>query len=282
MTSALAPIRKLKKAILYFGLFLIVLFCIYTSLNTITLFLWGDPSLHGEPRMFHPPQIIILHYFSMISPAFGRFIVTLLFWGCGIFTWLGFRQVTRKSSLDHPLRDQIVSFIRSHPGCHFSSIVQESGINRGTLFYHLDRLKTLGLVHESKDGGLTRYFANEPVMPALEQKILIHRDNTVRSRILSMLEPETDTSRSALKKRLDISGPALWYHMQMLVRDGIVLAKQERGKVGRPVMYSLTPDAAGIVTRERWGTLAIAGSPDHVSGFSGDERGSGTDPGIRV
>ena len=58
----------------YYGIIILfVLFVVYSFLNWLTLFLWGDPSaLRGEPRMFHPPQIVILHYTSMISPSSER------------------------------------------------------------------------------------------------------------------------------------------------------------------------------------------------------------------
>lgn len=84
-------------------------------------------------------------------------------------------------------------------------------------------------------------------IPELEQKILTHRNNALRSHILSLLEKEEAMPRTELKKSLNISGPALWYHMQMLVEDGIVLADQDREKTGRPVQYSLTGNAGKII-----------------------------------
>ncbi len=202
--------------IAYYGLILLViLFVIYSFLNWLTLFLWGDPSaLRGEPRMFHPPQIIILHYTSMISPELGKIIVALLFSGCAFFVYLGYRQLTRKNSLDHPTRNKIAGYIRSHPGCHFRSIMRANGINRGTLSYHLGQLAMLGLVHEVRVRGMSRYFLQRSGLSALEEKILIHQNNTMRSRILDMLEQAPAVTRTDLKKGLGISGPALWYHMQ--------------------------------------------------------------------
>ena len=246
MTPLAVLIGKLKNGVTYGILSLFVLLCVYASLNTITLFLWGDPSVYGQPRLFHPPEIMVLHSVGMISPDLARLVVALIFWGCGIFAWLGFRQLTRKSSLDHPLRQRVVNFISSHPGCHFRSMVREVGINRGTLSYHLARLTTFGIIQEARDGGLTRYYVHKVGIPDLEQKILSHRDNHLRSQILSLLERGKHTPRTELKKGLNISGPALWYHMQMLMQDGIVLAEQDADKIGRPVQYSLTMEAATI------------------------------------
>ena len=99
--------------------------------------------------------------------------------------------------------------------------MRANGINRGTLSYHLGQLAMLGLVHKVRVRGMTRYFVQGSGLSALEEKILIHRNNSVRSRILDMLEQAPAVTRTELKKSLGISGPALWYHMQLLVRDGI-------------------------------------------------------------
>lgn len=234
--------------IAYYGFILfIVLFVLYSFLNWVTIFLWGDPSaLRGEPRLFHPPQIVILHYANMISPGLGQVIVALLFSGCLVFAYFGYRQLTRKNSLDHPTRNQIAGYIRAHPGCHFGSILRGTGINRGTLSYHLGQLAMLGLVHEVRVRGLTRYFIQGSGLSDLEEKILIHRNNRVRCRILDLLELSPSVTRAELKKDLGISGPALWYHMQLLIRDGIVRTEQAKGTVGKPVEYLLIREAGGI------------------------------------
>ncbi|MFA6361960.1 winged helix-turn-helix transcriptional regulator [Methanoregula sp.] len=246
----------------YYGIIiLIVLFVVYSFLNWLTLFLWGDSSaLRGEPRMFHPPQIVILHYTSMISPELGKIIVALLFSGCAFFTYLGYRQLTRKNSLDHPTRNKIAGCIRSHPGCHFGSIMRASGINRGTLSYHLGQLAALGLVHEVRVRGMTRYFMQGCARSALEEALLIHRNNSVRSRILDMLEHAPTVTRTELKKGLGISGPALWYHMQLLIRDGIVREIQAPEQIGRPVRYALAGPAREIAEKMRGALGSLAGA----------------------
>ena len=253
MGRAASIFRILRSTAAYGFIVLIAIICTYAILNSVTLFLWGDPSVHGEPRMFHPPPIMVLHYVGMISPGLARVIVVLLFSGLGLYAWLGFRQVTKKTSLDHPIRDQIMDFVRSHPGCHFGSIMRENGINRGTLAYHLDRLTSVGLVHKAKDGGLTRYFVYVGRISELGQKIMVHRDNPVRNQILGMLEGTAAISRTELKKGLKISGPSLWYHTQILIRDGIILAEQDPEKIGRPVQYSLTENAAKMLSMKKMG-----------------------------
>ena len=44
-----------------------------------------------------------------------------------------------------------------------------------------------------------------------------------------------------------MSGPALWYHMQMLEKDGIILTEMNKNHVGRSVQYLLTQRAVEIL-----------------------------------
>ena len=243
--------RQLLFVIKYVSLALAVVICIYAMLNSLTLFLWGDPSLRGVPRMFHPSHIMILHYARMISPVLGKCAEIAIFWGIGFLAYFGFRQLTGKNLLNHPIRRTIVQFIQLHPGQHFRSIMRGTGINRGTLYYHLTQLKSLRMITELKDGGLTRYFLRLNGLSPLEQKIITHSDNLIRDQIITVLKDRPTITKTDLATIVGISGPALWYHMHLLVIDEIARSEQD----GRRIRYSLTRDAAAIVRLE---------SPDSV------------------
>lgn len=245
-------IGPLRTAIKYCILALVVAVCIYAALNTLSLLIWGDPSVRGIPRTFHPPQIMILHYARLISPLLGKCVELAIFLGIGFLMYVGFRQLTGKNLLDNPVRRDIVQFIRMHPGQHFRSLVRGTGINRGTLYYHLRQLKSLRIITEQKDGGLCRYFVRLNEISPLEQKILIHADNPIRDRIIRVLNDNSAVAREELRNGIGISGPLLWYHIRLLVSDGIVSPEQD----GRRIRYSLTREAAEIM---QWGKLGSPG-----------------------
>jgi predicted transcriptional regulator len=247
MSPVALKIRKIKKFIRFFIFIALALFLCYASLNSLIFFLWGDPSVNGIPRLVHPPEILILHYLGVISPGLTRLVLTFMFWSFGMIMYLGFQQITPKSSLEHPLRERIIEYIRFHPGRHFSTIMRETGINRGTLYYHIHKLKSLGKLTEQKDGGLTRYFVRFTGILPLQKKIIARNDNPVRARILGILATQTSCSRKTLITSLKMSGPALWYHLHMLENDGIILAETDKNHVGRAVWYSLTQNAAEIL-----------------------------------
>jgi len=253
-------IGALRTAVKYTLLILVVAVCIYTALNTLSLLIWGDPSARGVPRTFHPPQILILHYARLISPLLGKCVELAIFLGIGFLMYVGFRQLTGKNLLDNPVRRDIVQFIRMHPGQHFRSLVRDTGINRGTLYYHLRQLKSLRVIIEQKDGGLSRYFVRLNGISPLEQRILTHTDNRIRDRIIQVLIGCPAIAREDLRNGIGISGPLLWYHIRLLVADGIVRPEQD----GRRTRYSLTGDAAEIVRWGKPGSPGIQRSPTPV------------------
>jgi predicted transcriptional regulator len=262
-------IRTLQSVIKYTLLALIAAICVYAMLNTLTLVLWGDPSIRGVPRIFHPPQIIILHYARLISPFLGKCAELAIFLGIEIIIYVGCRRLTGKNLLDNPVRKDIVRFIQMHPGQHFRSIVRGTGINRGTLYYHLIHLKSLRVVTDQKDGGLTRYFVRLNGISPLERKIISHSDNLIRDRIMTVLKDCPAIVKADLREVIGISGPSLWYHIRLLTTDGIVSPEQD----GRRIRYSLTPDAAEIVRSECPGSRYL--DPYQVSPFSRQAGGPG-------
>jgi predicted transcriptional regulator len=240
-------VRRMRSVIKYIFLAIVAVACTYAILNSLTLALWGDPSVQGVPRIFHPLPIVILHYARMISPLLGKGVEIAIFLGIGFLAVFGFRQLTGKNLLNNPVRKDLVDFIRMHPGLHFRSIMRGTGINRGTLYYHLNQLKSLRMVTEVKDGGFTRYFLRMNGFSPLEQKIITHSDNLIRYRIIITLKDHPAIAKTELQKIVGISGPSLWYHMHLLVADKIACPEPD----GRRIHYSLTREVTAIVRTDR-------------------------------
>ena len=66
--------------------------------------------------------------------------------------------------------------------------------------------------------------------------------DSTRLRILEMLK-ERDMTQKEIKEKLGMDQPAVSYHMDKLVRSGLVLAIKE----GRQVRYSLNMGALDII-----------------------------------
>jgi len=224
-----------KKILTYFVL---ILFLALVLLELVYIPFFGvKPGNEAIPFWQHPPKIIILHAVHLISPVLVKPVDLLLFWAVGFGVWLGFRQVSSNNVLAHPERNRIHAFIRDHPGIHFRELERQTGINRGTLAYHLEMLGQTNKILAIPGSGYTRYFENGGKFSDREQQILSSYSND-RQRAILLLLLESPRTPTELKENLHVSGPSVSWHMKRLCHDQMVTIRQE-GRNGR---YVLDPE----------------------------------------
>jgi predicted transcriptional regulator len=176
-----------------------------------------------------------------ISPVLV-FPVELIF-ALKIYTLLGIRRLTKRGILDHEHRRTIYEIIREKPGLHLSGIVHESGLNRGTIKYHLAVLEMTGKINRVSASGFSMYYKNHDSYTEMEKKILWHLKSDSRSRIMQHLLNSSSGTRHEIADTLGVSRPTVTWHMQRLIRDEIVSLQKD----GKNARYGLTPDAAPVI-----------------------------------
>jgi len=192
------------------------------------------PGSEAIPFWQHPPKVIIQHAVYLVSPEFARPVGLFLCWGVGFGVWLGFRQVSSKNVLAHPERERIYTFIRDNPGVHFRELGRQTGINPGTLAYHLDKLGQTNKIIAIPGSGFTRYFENGGKFSTREQQILSSIRNDCQRAILLLLLKSPLTSME-LRQNLHLSGPSVSWHMKRLCHHQMVVIQ----KAGRNAQYVL-------------------------------------------
>jgi predicted ArsR family transcriptional regulator len=81
---------------------------------------------------------------------------------------------------------------------------------------------------------------------------------TTRQQILEHLQRHGRTTVKELGQLLDLTSTGIRQHLTVLERDGLVLASEERGRVGRPTLvYTLTEKAESLFPKS-YDELAIA------------------------
>jgi predicted transcriptional regulator len=186
------------------------------------------PGNEAIPFWQHPPQAIIFHGIYLISPALMKPANFLMYWCVGFGIWLGFRQVSAGNVLDCPERQRVFSFIQDHPGIHYRELERITGINRGTLAYHLEILSQTKKIIAARSPGYTRYFENNGKYSGLEQKILSSLNNDRKNTILHVLL-DSPATLAELSARLNISHSSVAWHMKRLCREGIVSLQDDGG-----------------------------------------------------
>ncbi len=102
-----------------------------------------------------------------------------------IFIITGFKITSNVNLLDNLSRNSIYAYIETRSGACFTEIVKNTGLNRGSVRYHLQILKTQNKIEAYDDGGKIRYFQNNSMYSEKEKKVLATFENVTNQRIIS-------------------------------------------------------------------------------------------------
>jgi len=174
-----------------------------------------------------------------------------LVYSAGAFAFLGYR--TSRSPLGNKNRHRIYACIRDHPGIAPAEIARATGINRGTVHYHLSCLRDAGLVGILRRKGRAGYFRNGDCNPT-EKAMYLHLNNDIRRQILALLLEKPGITQSEIADIMGIARSTAAWHLQKLAADELV----ESDRDGRTVHYALTCEALAFSgALSSWGTLFL-------------------------
>ncbi len=188
------------------------------------------------------PLTLTWYMVCMICPLFCQPVD--IFYAIGAWCSLGFRRVARRDVLGHPVRAAIYDYIRMHPGTSFSVIVEQNGINRGTLHYHLYILLREGRISERREGGRTTYFENDGKYSTDEKQILSRIRGGTGGEICRYLARRRSATRSEIACRMGITPSSVSWHLSRLSGNGIIVSEKE----GSKTTYRLTSGAATLLS----------------------------------
>ena len=152
-------------------------------------------------------------------------------------TYFGYKRLSGYNVLNHAIRLRIYDCIRKNPGVHYSDIANETGINRGTLRYHLAILKMQKVIVPYKSRGRIHYFLNESTYGEKEKAVLAALKNEKHRRIISEILNCGQITHEKLAGRIGVSAPTISWHIRHLKDEGIVRADTN----GRHTEYSIDP-----------------------------------------
>ncbi len=156
-----------------------------------------------------------------------------LVYSVGVTAYLGYR--TSRCPPDNKKRSRIYACIRDHPGIAPAEIARITRINRGTIRYHLSRLREASLVSILHRDGRVGYFRNGDYDMA-EKAVCLHLRNGTRRQIFTLLLEKPGITQSEIADIIGISRSTIAWHLQRLAADGLVEANRD----GRTVRYALT------------------------------------------
>jgi DNA-binding CsgD family transcriptional regulator len=130
------------------------------------------------------------------------------------------------------------------PGISATRIAEVTGISRGTVTYHLSRLRSKEKIKRVHTGGYVGFFLAGTDSTPHEEHALLHLQNATEKEILFLLLDMPGLSQSEIAAAIGISGPAVSWHMMRLDPDGII----QSSVAGRKTYYRLMPGIPAILT----------------------------------
>ncbi len=174
------------------------------------------------PESLKLPGLQLLPYGLMLPvPAFPAFVI----------------RRKRERRAIHPGREAVCRTISENPGAALVELSTLTGMNRGTLKYHLIALEVEGRVVSVSRYGRSHFFPNNGRYSGQEKAALYHLRNPASRHLLLLLQHHPGLCRKEIADRIGISGPTVSWHMHRLLVDGVIDSRRE----GRTVHYYIAP-----------------------------------------
>ena len=137
-------------------------------------------------------------------------------------------------------RQNISKYIIDNPGTTKAEISKNLMINRGTIKYHVHKLKSEGKITSMKVGKFTMLFEKSSALKTGEKIIAPHiRGETSRILLWSILENPGITNKG-LAEALQLDKSTVHWHTHKFLADDIIRFEKE----GRYLKYYVKDDAA--------------------------------------
>ena len=139
----------------------------------------------------------------------------------------------KKIVLKNSKRKKIFNLIKSNPGLHLRELQRRSKMALSSLEYHVDYMARHNVVYREREGGFTRYFAQQPTEE--EHKLISAlRHEKMREIVLIVLDKKVAKFQD-LKDYLNLPSSTLSYYLKYLM-DNCILIKQQ---IGYESIYSI-------------------------------------------
>lgn len=150
----------------------------------------------------------------------------------------GCNKIGRSNALANLNRERLYDFIKSCPGVYFNEIIKKTGLNRGTVKYHIDVLETQNMIESYKANGKIRYFQNNFTYGEKDKVVIAALKNDVDQKIILEILNDQCITNKTLVEKIGVSASTISWHIRRLKEQGIVMADKEE----RHTTYSIDSD----------------------------------------
>ena len=138
--------------------------------------------------------------------------------------------------------EQILAFIKTHPGAHFRQIKRELNLAMGVVQYHLNKLEKESRVSSRRRGLYKRFYPNLKFGDAQLEILDVLSQESERDLLLFLIQ-NPDATQKELAEYGGISPASINWHMRRLASSGLVEPRRE----GANVRYFVKGDRREIL-----------------------------------
>jgi predicted transcriptional regulator len=132
-----------------------------------------------------------------------------------------------KDLLENQSRQGIFKYILNNPGCCIAEISEQQKINRGSVRYHIYRLKSEGKILITKMGKFSRLFQNSKAFKGNEQKIAACLKNETNRMLLWAILENPGITNQELADKFHLAKSTIHWYIQQFRNDNIIIFEQE-------------------------------------------------------
>lgn len=139
-------------------------------------------------------------------------------------------------------KNQILDYIKNHPGSHLRQIKRDMDVSMGVIQYHLYTLERERKILSKRKGLYKRFYLNL-VFGEHQQEILGVLSQETERDVLLYLIKNPNATQKQVSEYSKISPGTINWHMKRLGQSGLVTIKRE----GQFVKYTVNADSAEVM-----------------------------------
>lgn len=213
----------------------ILIISVYDANITLAELEHADRSgMDGHITLFELPLWTQVDY---ILESIGTILGSLIFFPAVLYKI--------KGSLTNENRKSITSYIMKNPGCIMSHIIHKERISKGTVRYHISKLKSEGKIVLKRIGKSLRIFISSQALSEKEKTVAAYTCYEKERKILyTILEHEGSTNQY-ISNKLHMSKSVMHKYLNKYTKCGIINFKLE----GRNKKYFLDIEVKNILAK---------------------------------
>lgn len=119
-------------------------------------------------------------------------------------------------------RKDVYDLVIGNPGFSLTSVAEKLNMGISLARYHLNYLEKKGIIHSVKEEGYKRYYGKSSDMGISDKKLIALFRQDIPLQIIFLLLQNNNMQHKEILKHFDLAPSTLTYHLNKLLRDGVI------------------------------------------------------------